>query len=143
MKEAFKWIELKGAYALEIAVLEIRSAAKNAIMESNITKGGQLSQIKDEVYLPNEKANVYKQVERLLRLDANLSASRASEMLIAALEENEQYRSKSFPRLGKKSFRKWVEQLSKITPPSIILHNATKIRNSIVHSPEIDWPLRK
>jgi len=146
LKEVCNWININGAEQIEIVVSKIRTGAKNAVMESIVfpkSKAARLIEISNEVDKLNDSTNAYNQVVRLLRLESNLSASSASEMLIAALEKSDHHYNTIIPRLGKKSFRQWVDQIAKIIPYSVILHNATKIRNSIVHRPKSDWPLRK
>ncbi len=145
LREACAWIEKNGGKALERAVSRIRLAAENAVfvgedpIPSSSGRHGQL--VEDSNKLDRVPDNA-EQVANLLSHETGLTASKASDLLLCALAQNENMEVSSLPRLHKKSFQSWIRRISKNVPYSVLLHEATKIRNDIIKIPKHDWPLR-
>jgi len=79
-------------------------------------------------------------LDQLLRREAGLNATRAADLLAERIHE--EYRDLSIPSLGKESFQRWLRLLLEEVPATSLLHFATQIRNSAVHAPMSDWPLK-
>jgi hypothetical protein len=97
----------------------------------------------DEKQAKNDSL-VIEQVSQMLRGDTGLTTIQASHMLAEALRKH--LPSSSYgelPALNKESFATWIRKVALVVPPSILLHEAAKIRNRLAHSSESDWPLGK
>lgn len=146
LRDACSWIERNGAGALELAVKRIRVTSKHAVKESESPTPNnrfvQQNRSKEDIRhirIPDTA----KQVDKLLRDRTELTVSRAADLLLKALEKNQQINTSALPKLQqKKGFHNWIRRLSKKIPYNIILHEATRIRNDIVKAPTTDWPLR-
>ena len=88
---------------------------------------------------PRQTTDIAYEIDRLLRKEAGLSATVAAEWL--TIEIRKEMGGILIPKIGKGAFISWVERISKKTPPSLLLHIATKIRNAYVHGKDKDWPL--
>lgn len=83
-------------------------------------------------------------VERLLRVEAGLTVGDAWHRLL------EEVGSDALPaelrripqRATGAQFRRWLSSLFEIVPPRTVLHFASSIRNTQVHRPVGDWPLK-
>ena len=91
-----------------------------------------------KVSLASPEDDPVNRIQRLLLGEANLSGIQASNLLYVALRKNNKVSQKK----SKDSFSRWIRSVAKIVPYSVLLHEATKIRNRVVHSPAQDWPLR-
>src|SRR4030042_4977325 len=138
LREASGWLKRNEVDALERIVFRIREAAKDAVNEldrpSRLQEGRNLS----DPDLFADKSNVTyfaKRIEKLLRDEAGLSAWEAKKKLLEALEKYEGFRRPLRPSLEKKSFSAWVEFLANHTSRNLLLEEATRIRNEIVHRP--------
>jgi hypothetical protein len=146
LREASEWLKKNGVNALERIVFRIREAAEDAVNEFDrpfrLQEGRNLS----DLYLATAKSNVTyvaKRIEKLLREEAGLSAWQAKKKLLEALEKYQGFRISPPPSLEKKAFSAWVEFLANHASHNLLLQEATKIRNEIVHGPKSDWPLKE
>jgi hypothetical protein len=81
------------------------------------------------------------EVNRLLLVEAHLSASAAAKLLVGALARSRVGRTQNFPPFRpKEGLRKWIARLP--VSDSELLNQAKKIRNDVVHNVRQDWPLR-
>lgn len=86
-------------------------------------------------------------IATLLRRDTGLSATHAAELLVDRLRKRTDLPSgiiRSIPVLGKSAFDTWVTRLSRLVPYSVLLQEATLIRNDLTHlGGDSDWPLKR
>lgn len=86
-------------------------------------------------------------IAQLLRRDAGLSATEAAEYLVSRLQRRKDVPRDmlaSIPPLNKSSFNSWLARLSRQVPYSILLQEATLIRNELTHRlGRADWPLKQ
>ena len=80
-------------------------------------------------------------VEQLLRTEAGLSATQASDLLSSRLVELGMIERNDLPSVSRKSFENWVARLALRVSSKDILMCATIIRNEYVHKPMRDWTL--
>jgi hypothetical protein len=144
LREAYDWIDINGSRALETVVSEIRSAAEKAVLMQSIEDDNNKINRRNlnTSYKSKLKNTPSLQIINLLRGDAGLSSSQASERIVEALQESSKYNNIILPTYSKQGLRRWLEQLSNYVPYSDILHIAMKIRNKLLHVPESDWPLK-
>lgn len=148
IKLAVKWIEGNGSRPL----IEMITDARNAVHESVGSSTNRLPPMAMEYERPRGKLtsvdkgklDIGSKIERLLKHEAGLSVEKAASLLLAALESHmEPGAQKNLPRPNKEGFRKWIARLTKKVSESLILNQATRIRNEKVHEPVRDWPLRR
>lgn len=133
------WVDSYGARRLEEAVLMIRRQAENLDEFASLDDELRISSVRHpKVSLASPEDDPVNRIQRLLLGEANLSGIQASNLLYVALRKNNKVSQKK----SKDSFSRWIRSVAKIVPYSVLLHEATKIRNRVVHSPAQDWPLR-
>ena len=103
----------------------------------------------DERNLPRPKASnlvrgptaqTADKIVRLLQAEGRLNSPRAAATLIESMAEDE-IDVAHLPKFrAKEGLRYWIMQLP--VSSSELLHHATKIRNKLVHSDSVAWPLR-
>jgi len=92
---------------------------------------------------PNEFEDVAIQVDRLLRLEAKLTADQAEKRLLAALPSSLIGMELPSRSRSKMSFREWVRRFAQNIPPRELLRLATLIRNEAVHADGSDVSVPK
>ncbi len=138
---------------VEALMGELRTTKVTDILDWFSADRGRLGQqaTSSQVALPTEVdenavpdspvmgAELAKEVERLLLIEAGLTKGEAAIALTRALRK----RSPSFRRIppfnSKDGFGKWLRDLSFAFPLSEIMHTAAIIRNSRVHGVGDDW----
>lgn len=84
------------------------------------------------------------QISQMLRDDVGLTTDEASEYLLSALKKYLPPGERPLlPSSRKESFVRWVQRLSTFIPPSVLLHEAAKLRNRLAHTSKSDWPLNE
>lgn len=82
------------------------------------------------------------QISQMLRDDVGLTTDEAGQYLLVALRKylppNQRL---PLPSSKKESFARWIQRLSVFVPPSVLLHEAAKLRNKLAHTAKSDWPL--
>lgn len=137
LREFANWVLEVDATVLEETIRKLKEAVERVPIDQ---EEGLLRKSSWNDKLPTSQNGPSKQIIRLLRKEAGLSAGKASEIL--RKEVLNEYGFTKVPKLGKDSFENWVKRVSKKVPYSILLHIATRIRNEIAHMPKRDWPLR-
>jgi hypothetical protein len=86
-----------------------------------------------------------RQVERLLREEADIPIKEAMKLLRGSLLEWDLPPSvlQVPARPTSEQFRSWLGKLLEHVPPSTLLHLATSLRNTRVHVETGDWPLKE
>lgn len=87
------------------------------------------------------ESTVGDRVERLLKIEANLSTQEAYEALSNAIVASGMLPKYEIPPLSRKSLHNWVDRLIQKLPAKEVLHLATNVRNEYVHSPMTDWTI--
>jgi len=125
IREIVHWIDVNGTSMLEEAIESLRGGAQQTktLVEKNLL---------------STDASTDAQIEIILRVEAELKTTDASQLLLK--EIHDQFGPILLPKLGKNSFKKWVGRLSKKVPYKLLFQYAMKIRDERVQNPCQDWP---
>lgn len=135
--KAMREVSIMSEYELFSAIEDLRSQNLKTQSRQVYT-----SDIFEQSYLSDSDRLVSDQISQMLRGDTGLTTLQASELLLDALRKHlPKSERDSLPALNKESFSTWVRKLVAIVSPSIVLHEAAKIRNSMAHYSTSDWPL--
>lgn len=140
LREGISALDLRSPEEVVRLVMELRRESKNLIDKHLRPRSHHhLDYPQDE---PGSSDTIFR-VEELLRSEAHMTVKEAALELIESLEK----RHGGLPLLpppstSKRSFRSWLRTLLRHISERELLHIATVIRNSRVHSAPGDWPLR-
>ena len=87
-------------------------------------------------------SDVASRISTLLRNEAGLTVAQAAELLIQAIEMDGVMEEGNILPPNREAFARWISRVGKQVPPRQLLHYATQIRNSLIHRPVSDWPLK-
>ena len=121
---------------------EIRHFAKSRAPRRYVMKTNDMFFGRSDHSSAKSERAVAKQISQLLRDGTQLTTSQASELFLSQLRKHLSPSAfQNLPKLNKESFLTWVEKLAAYVPPSVLLHEAAKIRNQAVHGSKSAWPL--
>ena len=139
--EFCRWLDAHGPMSLESTIKKIRTLASDAAIDEQVPLwiDHRIGHNKNAEITNYEVAN---DIARLLLREAGLPVAKAAELLRLSVEKYFD-RESTLPKIGKKSFKDWIVQLSDRIANNKLLHEATRIRNQYVNTRKGDWPLRK
>lgn len=139
LREGINALDLRSPEEVVRLVMELRRESKNLIDKRLRSRSHHhFDYPQDE----SGSSDTIFRVEELLRSEAHMTVKEATRELLESLKNR--HGELPLPSLSsKKSFRSWLSTLLRHISESELLHIATVIRNSRVHSATSDWPLRE
>ena len=139
LREGIRTLDLRSPEEVVRLVMELRKESKNSIDKHLKSRSHHhFDYPQDE----SGSSDTIFRVEELLRSEAHMTVKEATQELLESLKKR--HSELPLPSLSsKKSFRSWLSTLLRHISERELLHIATVIRNSRVHSATRDWPLRE
>lgn len=130
-----RWLSRSDAQRLVDAVERTRAFADS--FGSPKIQAGELPALSARTDVSTDLA------DKVIQLLGEATVSRNEAMKLLALELSRETGVDIQPGDPRKTpLRKWIELLAAVVPESLLLHVATRIRNTRVHDKKSDWPLR-
>jgi hypothetical protein len=135
---------------IEQSLLELRRVQLHELM-FRIRRLRRIANVSHDVDLPSDReesrpegparsaysASFIDDVITLLQIEAELDTREVAEALSKSLLGSPE----AFILRKKESLRRWLQRLSEVKEPRVILQHATRIRNSIVRTGKEGWTL--
>lgn len=140
-----RWLRQRGPDGIEEAVAQLRWEASQIVQGSGkkVPAKRISKNFPDSRQINKGIGKVSEEIKRLLRVEAKLSATQASDLLLDHLRKKYPDEVVELQKQNKESFVRWVKRISYNVPDYELLHAATAVRNRFVHSQSPDWPLRE
>ena len=146
IRELCEWFKDHPANEIVELVVNLRNQNLRAALGAEGAVEGRTEQVRS-AYSDRDN-DVKRQVIRLLRSEARLSARVAATLLseevrkeLASRSELETGDEVRIPTYRKESFDAFLTKLLRIIPPRLLLHLSYRIRNQVVHEGTSAWPL--
>ena len=150
IRDIANWVDANGGAVLEDSVRGLRRTAQQTLLRTRISvqrddsiqksnEDGDLSSDDLDPLLVGSKDDPAVQIETMLRIDAGLKTTEASELLLREIDEQIK-QPVSLPKLGKNAFRIWIDRVAKKVSYGLLIECATKIKNEIAKPSSIQQP---
>lgn len=141
IRDIANWLDANGGTVLDESVRNLRRTAQQTLLRTRISiqrdkdgqEDGDLS-AEDLELLVGGKDDPAVQIETMLRIDAGLKTTEASELLLREIDEQIK-QPVSLPKLGKNAFRIWIDRVAKKVSYGLLIECATKIKDEIAKPP--------
>ncbi len=137
----FRWVVRNGPDKATDAILDLRRTAAQAESIS----GGRTVLNRPGSILPSDgrlSTNVARRVQELLLLETGLSKNQAIELIIREIRRRN-VSAKDIPSPKKIRMTVWLERVARKFGPNQLLEIASSIRNELMHTSRVHWPLRR